>query len=216
MGMIISGNFTSQQIIKAAKSKDLKTEKFGERTAYINPADNSYFLPIGNGMLLAGTKNGVTKTLATITDPTMALIKRANFSSIFKQLGRNTPIRFFIGVPQEYQKAADFAFKITTKLMSFTSLGLMGTIFDKIGLIQSLGFSISRGTKSMPVQLIAEMPDATRATVGAGALNWLKSLSLKTNVSSQDKEAINSLIVGSKGKLISVKMNMPKNALITR
>src|SRR5882757_3471975 len=169
LGMIISGKFTSAGVIKEAEAKNWNLKTIGGQKVYVNSVDDSHLLPLGNGLLAVGTKTGMEKVQAAFLKPQNRLIGRRSFSSMFALLESTAPIKFFIGIPQEYQKVADIAFKIVTKLMSFTGFGLLGTIFDKIGLVQSTGFSVSSGKTHLRVQLVAAMPDAARAEIGAGA-----------------------------------------------
>jgi|GEM_PF-3611304 len=212
MGMIVSGNFTSQNISQNVEANKWNRQMLNQQNVYVNPTDNSYLLPVRNGLFVVGTKAGVEKAQHAFANPQNRLSGKHSFSSLFGQLGNAAPIKFFMGVPQDYQKAADFAFKIATKLMSFTGFSLLGTVFDKIGLIQNLGFSVSKGKDNFPVQLVAMMPDATRAEIGASALNLIKNLpKWMNNNQSQETAALQSMIINSSGKTLSVKFNMTKS-----
>ncbi len=213
LGIIISGNFTLQSIVQSVEAKNWNLETLNRQKVYVNPTDGSYLLPIRNGLLVFGTKNGVEKVQNAVADPKKRLIRKSPFSSLFAQLGDAAPIKCVIGVPQEYQKVADIAFKITTKLMSFTGFGLFGTIFDKIGLIQSAGFSFSKRRDFFPVHLIATMPDIAKAKIGASVLNLLKSLPNWMSSQTEENAALQSLVVASSGKILSVKFNMPESAM---
>ena len=214
LGIIISGNFTLQSIVQSVEAKNWNLQTLNQQKVYVNPVDSSYLLPIRNGLLVVGTKNGVEKVQNAFAYPKKRLIGKPPFSSLFAQLGNAAPIKCVIGVPQEYQKVADIAFKVTTKLMSFTGFGLLGTIFDKIGLIQSAGFSFSKRKDVFPVQLIATMPDVAKAKIGAGALNLLKSLPKWMSSQTEENAALQSLVVSSNGEMLSVKFNMPESAMV--
>lgn len=194
MGLIVNGIFSSAVIIKNLESKGWKSEKVGSRIGYVNPSDNSYLVPLKDGIFVAGTKTAVEQTSETLANPQTALIHKATFRSIMSTLGTSAPIRFFMGVPEEYQGVANFAFKIFTKVLSFTGLGIVGMVFDHIGLIQSVGFSMDSGRTSNPVHCIFVMPGKTEATLASGALNLLKSGASMLNYSDADKAVLKTMI----------------------
>jgi hypothetical protein len=198
------------------ESKDWKTEKIGPRTGYVNSFDGSYLLPLSNGTFVAGTKTAVEQTSETLAKPQTALIHKAAFRSIMSTLGPSAPIGFFMGVPQEYQGVANFAFKIFTKVLSFTGLGIVGMVFDHIGLIQSVGFSMDSGRSTNPVHCVFAMPGKTEAGLASGALNLLKSGALMLNYSDADKAVLKSMIFVNTGNLLSIKMDMPQGVMPPR
>lgn len=215
MGILVSGAFTSQNVVRSVTERNWNQQTLGGQKVYVHPSDGSYLLPIRNGLFVAGTKTGVEKIQSVLVNSRNGLIGKQPFSALFAQLGGIAPVRFAIGIPQKYEKIADVAFKVVTTLMSYTGFNLLGTIFDKIGLIQSTGFSVSKGKTSFPVHLVATMPDAARAKIGAGALNLLKSLPQWMNSGSTPESAVlQSLIANSKGKLLSVKFDMPKSTMM--
>lgn len=214
MGIIASGNFLSAMIFRHLESKGWRSEKFGVRTAYINPSDGSYIFPLKEGTFVAGTQTAVEQTLETLSRPQTGLIHKASFRSIMTTLGTAPPIRFFIGVPEEYQGVANFAFKILTKVISFTGLGIVGMIFDHIGLIQSVGLSIDAGRNSNPVHWIFAMPGKTEAALASGVLNLLKRGASMMAYSDTDKVALKSMRFGNAGNLLSIKMDMPQRIII--
>ncbi len=213
MGVIVSGSFSSVGIIKTLESMGWKTERIGPRTGYVNPSDDSYLLPLNNTTFVAGTKTAVEQTSETFARPQTALIHKSAFRSIMSTLGPSAPIRFFMGVPQEFQGVANFAFKIFTKVLSFTGLGIIGTILDHIGLIQSVGFSIDSGRNSNPVHCIFAMPGKTEAGLASGALNLLKRGASMLNHSETDKAVLKLMVFVNTRNLLSIKMDMPKSVL---
>lgn len=217
MGIIVSGAFTSQSVTESVTKRNWNLQVLGGRKVYVNPVDGTYLLPIRNDLIAAGTKSGIEKLQTVLANPRKGLIGKPPFNALFAEFGNTAPINFVIGVPQEYQQVADIAFKVTTKLMSFTGFGLLGMIFDKIGLIQSLGFSVSKGAAVFPVHFIATMPDEIKARFGAGALNMMKGFPsmLGTN-QTQEGLALQSLNASSRGKLLSIRFDMPKNAMPQR
>ena len=216
LGMIVSGRFASAAIIKSLEARDWQKEKIGARIAYKNPADGSYLMVLSGGVFVAGTRAAVEQTGAVLSNPRNAMVRRAGFGSIMSHLGPAAPVRFFIGIPEEYKAVADFAFKIATKLMSFTGMGIMGMIFDKIGLIQSMGFAMSARGDFYPVHLVVAMPDKTRAAVASGGLNLIKKGAWMLKEESLESRALKTMVIESSGNLLSIKFDMPKNALPPR
>lgn len=216
MGLIVSGNLSSSGIAKTLESKGWTTQKIGSRTGYVNPLDGSYLLPLDNNTFVTGTKTAVEQTSETFATPQSALIHKAAFRSIMSTLSPSAPIRFFMGVPQEYQGVANFAFKIFTKMLSFTGLGIVGTILDHIGLIQSVGFSMDSGRNTNPVHCILAMPGKTEASLASGALNLLKRGASMLNESNSDKAVLKTMIFVNTGNLLSIKMNMPQSLVPSR
>ena len=224
LGIIVSGNFTSQSVIQNAKSKDWKAEKIGVGgMAFVNPSDNSYLLPIRNGLLAFGTKSGMEKVQGVLSKQNASLITKLPFSSMWTELNANhQPISFMVGVPQEYQKVADVAYKIAAKLMNLASFGIMGTIMEKIGLVRCFGFNVSYKQSVYPTEIFAMMKDETTAWLTSGAINLLKKtpsaigMRAKTEEDRKMLESLQTLSANSKGTLLSVKFEMPESAIPPR
>lgn len=227
LGIIVSGSFTAQSIAAFAKSKDWKAEKIGAAgaTAYVNPSDSSYLLPLRNGLVAAGTKSGVEKVLSVLSKQSPSLITKAPFNSMWTELnaaGRAQPISFMVGVPGQYQKAAEIAYKIAAKLMNLTSFGFMGTVMEKIGLMRCLGFNVSHRESVYPTQLFAMMDSETKAWIASGALNLLKKAPSaignepRTEEDRRMMQALETLSASYKGDILSVKFDMPESALPQR
>jgi len=223
LGMIVSGNFTSQSVIEFAKSKSWKTETIGTRTAYVNPADNSYLIPIRNGLLAVGTRNGMEKVQEVLTKKRSSLNTKLPFKSMWSELNAvRQPINFMIGIPQEYQKVAEIAYKVAAKLMNLASFGIMGTVMETIGFVNSMGFSVSHKNRVYPTRIFATMDSETKAWIAAGALNLLKKAPSaigtqpKTEEEKMGLEALQSMTATYKGTLLSVKIDMPESAIPQR
>jgi hypothetical protein len=226
LGIIVSGNFTAQSIAAFAKSKDWKAEKIGAAgaTAYINPSDNSYLLPLRNGLVAAGTKSGMEKVQSVLSKQTAGLIAKAPFNSMWTELNsgggrQQQPISFMIGVPQQYQKVAEIAYKVAAKLMNLTSFGFMGTVMEKVGLMRCLGFNVSHKEGVYPTRLFAMMDSETKAWVASGALNLLKKAPSaignqpRTEEDRRAMQALETLSASYRGEILSVKFDMPERAL---
>lgn len=213
MGLIVSGRFSTPRIAKTLEEKGWKTEKIGSRPGFVNPSDGSYLLLLGDGKFVAGTKIAVEQTSETLAKPQTSLINKPTFRSIMSTLDSSAPIRFFMGVPEEYQGVTNFAFKLFTKVLSFTGMGIVGTILDHIGLIQSVGFSMASGRNTNPVHCIFAMPGKTEASFASGSLNLLKSGASMLDRSDTDKTVLKSMIFANMGNLLSIKMNMPQRRM---
>lgn len=220
-GVIITGNFSANSIRETVLTKNWVEEKLAAQTVYVNPADNSYLSPLRNGLVIAGTKAGVEKSLKTISNPRGSIARQQPFASLFSQLGTSFhPIGFAIGIPQDYQAVADIAVKVTAKLLSFTGLGPLGTILEKLGLVRALGFSVTTSKKGYPVQLVAMMNDEITASLASGGLNLLKNLSASiagmrnTQQNREAIEALKTMLIINKGAMISVSFSMPEKAMV--
>jgi len=223
MGIIISGSFTSNSVIQTAKAKNWKAEKMGANTVFVNPSDKSYLLPIRNGLLVFGTKSGVEKLHGVLVKPQNNLISKPPFNSTWAELtASRQPINFMIGVPQEYQKVADIAYKVAAKLMDLASFGIMGTVMETIGLVRCMGFSISHQKNVYPTNLVAMMETETKAWLTSGAINLLKKAPsaigtrAKTEEEKQMLKSMQTMSASYRGTLLSVKFDMPENALRQR
>ena len=221
MGIIMAGSFTAQSVVAFAKSKDWKAEKIGTNTAFLNPADNSYLMPLRNGLLAAGTKTGMEKVQGVMVKPRASILGKEPFSAVWTQIGGGRqPISFYAGIPPEYQKVADIGFKIATKLMDLASFGLMGTIFEAIGLVRSTGFTVSYKKDAFPTELVAIMDSETKAWVASGALNLLKKAPSAVNLQARTAEeeamlkSLQTMSASYKKEVLSVKFEMPESAMV--
>jgi len=220
LGIIVSGNFTSQSVIQFAKSKDWKAEKIGAGTAYLNPSDNSYLLPIRNGLVAAGTKPGMEKVQSVLSKKIAGLITKAPFSSMWTEVNASRqPVSFMIGVPQEYQKVGEIAYKVASKLMNLASFGILGTVMETIGFVNCFGFNVSHKESVYPTQMFAMMDSETKAWIASGALNLLKKAPAAIGTQPRNEEerkgfeALQTLSASYKGVLLSVKINMPESVM---
>ena len=205
LGLIVRGDFNSVNL----KKESWSTEKIGTRTVFVNPTDDSCFISLRRGLLVAGTRTAVEQVAGVLTNPKNALVRRKNFQRVLAGLGTASPINFFLGVPEEYRATANFAHKVATKLLSFADFGILSTIFEKVGLIQSCGMSITAAKQGLPVHLIVEMPGTPQAYVASSALNFLKSGASMLSRSDPNKAAARSMNITSKRDLLSIKMTLP-------
>jgi hypothetical protein len=221
LGMIVAGNFTLPSIVGNAKERGWKAESFGKNIAYLNPTDNTCLLPIRNGLLAIGTKRGIEKLQGTVANPKVNLISKPPFNSMWAELSSNRqPISFMLGIPQGFEKVAGIALKVSAKLLNLASFGILGTILETIGLVRSVGFTVSQNEAVFPTQLVAMMEDEGTAWMVSGAVNLLKKaaafgLSAKTDAQRQNQAALQTLSVNYRGNLLLVKFEMPVNLLIS-
>jgi len=221
IGMIISGDFTSQSVIQFLKSKSWRAEKIGANAVFVNPVDNSYLLPIRNGLLVFGTKEGVENLQEVLTKRRGSLVSKPPFNSMWTELvASRQPVSFMVGIPQEYQKVADIGYKIAAKLMGLASFKILGTVIEKIGLARSLGFNISYRKGVYPTGLLAMFDSETKAWLASGAVNLLKNapLAIGTRAKNEEEEkmlqSLQSMSASYKGAILSVKLDMPESAMI--
>ena len=218
--IIVAGNFTSASVVAFARAKGWRTEKIGAASAFVNPADNSYLLVIRSGLLVAGAKTGVEKAYQAFGKARGAIVGTEPFSSIWKQLdAARQPIGFYAGIPGNYQKAADLAFTIATKLLGLASFGILGKIFEAVGLVRSVGFTVSYNGGVFPTRMAAMMDSETKAWIASGALNLLKkapsAIGVKVRNSEEEKmlKALQTLSASYRKEILSVRFEMPEEAM---
>lgn len=223
LGMIISGDFTMQSIVQNAVSKNWQRQKIGANTIYYNPLDKSFMLPIRNGLVATGTKKGIDDLSNLLSNRSLEMIKQEPFSTMWNELNSNdSPISFMVGIPQKYQKIADIGYKIATKLMSLSSFGLLGTVFDKIGLVRCFGLSINHQQDVFPTKISAIMENKTTAWLASGAVNLLKKApnaigyQEKTEDDKQMLRSMQTINATYKGALLAVKFEMPVKTLFSK
>lgn len=212
MGLIVSGRFRLRDVVGAIQRRNWSVEKIGKRTAFLNPADGSLVLPLAEGLLVTGTRNGVAQTAATFDKPRTGLIHKKAFGSIFSLLGEGQPIRGFVGVPQEYQMAGKvgmMGLKFLLHIGFFTPLGM---VLSAMTMIQSVGLSIADSAGDVPVHMVLQtggsLTGSYASSASAKALNLLKSAASMSP--SADQRALASMkVVDAKGYL-SIRMRVPK------
>jgi hypothetical protein len=220
LGIILSGSFNSRTVADHLQAQGWSAQSFGTHQVYLNPVDNTYAAPLRPGLLVVGTRAGIEKVFNVEANPQTSITAKQPFSTLLADFARNPkPITFMLGIPQQYQAAADVAYKVATKLIDLSGLSPLGTILDKIGLARALGFSISRSGSVYPVELVGMMRDATTTQFISGALNLMKSLPMMAsngNMSQQDRDAvvaIQSMRISSSGTLLSISFNMPESGM---
>jgi len=215
MGVIIAGNFRLLDVVKSAENRNWNKVGIGKRTAYRNPADSSFVLPLRDGLLVAGTRNGVERTAETSATPASGIATKKAFKAIFGQLGTTAPIRFFMGVPQEYQMATGIGYMAMKKLLGIGFFTPLGLALTAAGLPQSIGLSISSGSTALPMHMIVQtggsIIGSSRASLAAKGLNLLKATAAMTPTA--DRDALNSMTFASNGAYLSVRMRIPKNQI---
>jgi hypothetical protein len=223
LGIVISGNFTLARVVQFARSHSWKAEQIRRRTAFVNPSDNSYLLPIADGLLVTGTRHGVVDVEHVLSQRGSPLVERLPFRSIWRQVNlHSSPIKFLITIPQEYQLAAGVVFSVASKLLNMVSFGIVGTIMDQIGLVRAMGMTISAGKAGYPTELVAMMESETKAWITAGAVNLLKEapsvigMQARTDADRETLKAVQSLSANYVGELLLVKFVMPESALSAR
>lgn len=223
MGMIVAGNFTLQSIAQFARSKDWRSEKIGAQTAFVNPTDNSYLLPIRNGLLAAGSKSGIEKVSKVLSRQGKNLISNAPFDSMWSEIrAKSFPINFMVGVPEEYKMVADIAYKVAAKLMNLASFGIIGTVMETIGFVNCFGFNISHRETVFPTQILAMMDSETKAWIASGAVNLLKKapnavgMQAKTEEDRQFLESVQTMSATYKKTLLTVNFEMPERLMEKR
>ena len=133
-------------------------------------------------------------------------------------LGERTPIRGFVGVPQEYQmggKVGMMGLKFLLHIGFFTPIGL---VLSAMTMIQSVGISIGNSVRDVPVHMVMQTGGSfigSRVSwAAAKGLNLLKSAAAMSP--SADQRALASMKVADAKGYLSIRMLMPRDALLPR
>ncbi|MBK8149552.1 MAG: hypothetical protein IPK58_15460 [Acidobacteria bacterium] len=217
MGMVVAGNFNARSIVRFARSKDWRAERIGAGTAYVDPADGSYILPVRDGLVAVGTKEAIGKVQDILARPRNSIVGKQPFASVWRQIAaERRPIMFFAGIPEDYELVAGIAFKVLNKLLDLASFGILGTIFDTIGLVRSFGYAVSYERGVFPTELVAKLDSEAKAWIAANAIELLKktpsALGIKPQNDSDKKmfDALRKMSASYNGDSFRLKFEMPE------
>jgi len=211
--LLMRGKFDRREVVERLKS-DGWSEESNDGTKIYASGDDYAALP-QNGVLIAGTRRGVSAALQTAKNSSESIQNAVAFKKIKASMtGSKSPVTAFLIAPEGTLEMADAALSVTAGAMSLFGLGAIGDILQKMNIAEGAGFTVAHGSKSQKyaVNLCVLMRDEKSALVAAGALNMMKSLSgmVKTN----DAENLQDFDFTRKEKVLSIKMEMPREALM--
>jgi hypothetical protein len=207
---IFRGTYSAPRILAQLRSKGLSEQGYRSRTIYFDAKDQSCVTILRSGMLVIGSQKGVQGVIDVEMNPRLGITSRPPYSSFLKRFNvSRRPISFVMALPLEYQTVADVGVKVVSTLFSFSGLGPLGYVIDKIGFPQALGFSIERNGANFPTELIAKMKDPTSAALISGTFNLVQSINLhmmSDRMSPADREMLKNISLSRDDTMLTVKM----------
>ena len=167
-------------------------------------------------VLVTGSREGVFAALQTGKTADKNIESAPSFRSIKEDISSgNSPIKGFLIAPEGTLEMADAALSVTAGAMSLFGFGEIGGILKKLNIASGAGFSVAHSStkQKYAVDFCVMMRDEQAATIAAGALNVMKSLSSFVGTA-DDKENLRSFNITQRKKVLSIKMEMPREALM--
>jgi hypothetical protein len=211
-GLLMRGNFDRRKVIEHLKADGWSEDSADETKIYVKGED--YAALQQNGVLVGGTRRGVSAALQTTKNSRESIRNAGAFKKIKASMtGNKSPISAFLIAPEGTLEAADAALSVTAGAMSLFGYGAIGDILQKLNVAEGVGFTLAHGSVSQKyaVNLCVLMRDEKSALVAAGALNMMKSLS--GMVKTPEAEELRDFDFARKEKVLSIKMEMPREAL---
>lgn len=212
--LLIRAPFNERDLVEHLKSSGWKEVRLAGKKAYQNGAD--YLAVVMSGILAAGTDAGVTALIDVEKGEDKGIASTASFKQINEGLARrNAAINGYLLAPEGTLEAADAALSVTAGAMSLFGMGGLGAILKKLNIAAGTGIAISEGStrQKFAVDFCALMRDEGSATVAAGGLKLMQGLANFAG-RPEDKENLKGFGVTQNKKLVSMKMEMPRAALM--
>ncbi|MFN0141499.1 MAG: hypothetical protein ACKVQW_15615 [Pyrinomonadaceae bacterium] len=212
--LLMRGKFDRQKIINHLESTGWSESAHDGPKMYVNASD-FVSLPT-RGVIIGGPREGVLAALQTAKDSRENINSAAAFRNIKDEMpAGKSPIMGFLIAPDGTLEMADAALSVTAGAMSLFGIGEIGAILKKLNVASGAGFSIARGATSQKcaVNFCVVMRDEQTATIAAGALSVMKNLSTFVG-NADDKENLRNFSVTRRKKVLSIKMEIPSEALM--
>lgn len=215
-GLLFRGEFNRKEIIAHLKSNGWDESSIEGRKVYVQQGD--YVSLPDDGLLIAGTEAGIAASFRARENSQDNIASNAAFKKMRASLSANgkSPIAAFLIAPDGTLEAADAALSLTAGAMSFFGWGEIGSILKTLNFAGATGFTFARGTSDgrCAVNFCVLMRDEKTAALAATALNAMKGWSSAVATKASDKENLQSISVSREEKVISVKMEMPREMLM--
>lgn len=217
IGALVYGSYNPETVKAELKAQKLEEQNYRGRSIYFNPTDRSYVAFLRAGALVVGSQTGVEGIIDAEMKPRLSPTLRPPFSTIFRRFtsGRQ-PISFAMALPLEYQVLSDVAVKVISALFSFSGLGPLGYVIDKVGFPHAIGFAIARRGNDFPTDLVAKMKDEYSAALISGTLGLAQAINLNSLSGpppSREREMLKDLSVTRNGALLSIRMTLREEDL---
>ena len=132
------------------------------------------------------------------------------------------PVEICMMVPQDILDMGYAGMEMLDTGLRLMSMGPIGAIMGKIGLVHGLGMSISHSGEGFPVKLFCLMQSEKAASLISGSLNLLKSIASLVpsgQMSLQERqnmEVFNSMRISRNENVLMVSMTVPRNEFLIR
>jgi hypothetical protein len=207
---IFRGSFNLPDVKTALETQGSSEQKYMGQTIYCNQADRSCATFFRSGLLVVGSQKAVEGVIQVALNPRQGLTSRPPFNSLLRRfVAGGQPISFAMALPLEYQMVAEVGVKVVSALFSFSGLGPLGFVIDKIGFPQAIGFAITRNANTFPTELVAKMKDESSAALVSGTFNLAQSINLgmlSNQMPQADSTVLKNMSVTRKGPLLSINM----------
>jgi hypothetical protein len=217
LGGILRGSFRPSTINARLASPEFTNYLYKGQRIYTNGRTGDYSALLRSGLLAFGTRKGVEGVIDVEHNPRLSVTREPPFNSILSTfVASRRPISFVMGIPLEYQTAADVGTKVVATVFSVSGLGPLGFIIGKIGFPHALGFSMERQGATFPTHMVAQMKDATSAALISGTLNLAQTVNLSmlsNRMPPSDREMLKNISVTRTGALLSIKMALREKDL---
>ena len=171
---------------------------------------------LGSRIFVMGNRESLLDILKLQTTQKGRLIdSEKNRIVITKLLTKKSPVSIFISLPQELVDMGRVGMEATKFLLNVASIGVIGQILSKIGLVESFGMSFTQKGTFFPVELLCLMENEGSAGFISGALNLLKTVANSLppdKMSEQDKlarESFKNMYFSREKELLVVAMSIP-------
>jgi hypothetical protein len=216
-GMLLRVPFNKQGQISALKKRGWREETAAGNQLLVK--GNDYIAAPQVNTLFAGTRDGALAVFQALNDRRLSFSSSASYKKILEGMTtRGNPVRAFLVIPEGTLDIADAALEATSFALSLFDLGGVGALLKQLNVASGFGLSLGRGADQMfPVEICVLMRDEKAAAFISGSLNLVKSFSGAAATNMRDADAMQSLrdlSVSRRGEVLSLKLKVPKAALL--
>lgn len=211
--LLLRGSFDRRKITEHLRSGGWNESSASGHKIYA--IGNNYAALPASGVFIAGTREGVLAALHASENPRDSIQSAPSFKKIRTSMQKiKSPVAAFLIASEGTLETADAALSLTAGAMSLFGLGEIGAILKKLNVAGGAGFTVAHGSDSRQyaVNLCVLMRDEKTASLAAGTLNVMKNLSSMAATSS-DAEKLRSFDISRQEKVISIKMEMPREMM---
>ena len=215
--MLLHVPFNKQGQISALKKRGWREETAAGNQLLVK--GNDYIAAPQVNTLFAGTRDGALAVFQALNDRRLSFSSSASYKKLLEGMTtRGNPVRAFLVIPEGTLDIADAALEATSFALSLFDLGGVGALLKQLNVASGFGLSLGRGADQMfPVEMCVLMRDEKAAAFISDSLNLLKSFSGAAATNMRDADAMQSLqdlSVSRRGEVLSLKLKVPKAALL--